>query len=238
MTLGEEIRYLGNADVEACALSLAEVERAVEQMFTAKAAGDATMKPKLALHGEAGNILAQATLEMDLALRELPAKWQTQMTLVRRLLDKTGEHLRHLSHELRPAVLDDLGLVPALEFLAEGVERRTGVRIHVRGKMSRRIASEAELAVYRVAQEAINNALRHGGQPLNIHIEIEMRAQCLHCVIRDDGDGFDVAEVLERNGTASLGLLSMRERIAVLGGEHHIVSRPGGGTTVDLNLPL
>jgi two-component system sensor histidine kinase DegS len=192
----------------------------------------------LALHNEAGNILAQATLEMDLVLNSIPEESRTQLALARRLLDETGEQLRHLSHELRPSVLDDLGLVPALEFLAEGVERRTGMRVRVQGEIDGRLTSDIELAVYRIAQEAINNALRHAGESPTVTMSAEMREDCLHFVIADDGAGFDVEDVLADKHRYTLGLVGMRERAVAFGGACRIESRPGGGTTVELKVPL
>jgi signal transduction histidine kinase len=192
----------------------------------------------LALHNEAGTILAQASLEMDLAFRHLPDELRSRLVEARRLLDETGEQLRHLSHELRPSILDDLGLLPALEFLAEGVERRTGMRVRVYGNSRRRMQADLELAVYRVAQEAINNALRHAGAAPSVTIRVELNGGKLRCAIADDGVGFSIDEVFADKCRSKLGLIGMRERAAVFGGECRIESRPGGGTMVELNVPL
>lgn len=192
----------------------------------------------LALHGEAGNILAQATLQMDLASRSVPTELRSRLAVVRRLLEETGERLRHFSHALRPSVLDDFGLATALTCLAESVERRTGIRVRVQANVDRSLEPRIERTVYRVAQEAINNALRHGGEAPTIDISVEMQENSVRCVVADDGDGFDVVDVLENNSRPGLGLLGMRERAAVLGGECRVSSRPGGGTRVDLMLPL
>ena len=199
---------------------------------------DEVKRISLALHNEAGNILAQATLEMDLALKSLPDEVRSGLVVTRRLLDETGEQLRHLSHELHPSILDDLGLVPALTFLAEGIEQRTGMRVRVQSNTTRRMGSGIELAVYRIAQEAINNALRHAGKSPSVTIRVELKDGLLHCAISDDGVGFDIEEVLADRCRSRLGLLGMRERAAVFGGECRIQSRPGGGTRVELDVPL
>jgi signal transduction histidine kinase len=192
----------------------------------------------LALHSEAGNILAQATLEMELTASSAPRGSQNQLGVMRRLLHEAGERLRELSHELRPSVIDDFGLVPALELLAEGIERRTGVHVNVESNSDRRVAPEIELAVYRVTQEAINNALIHGGASLTIDIRVDKRAHSLLCSISDDGCGFDVASALAPGREPSLGLAGMRERAAVLGGDCEIRSSRGCGTTVEMYIPL
>lgn len=192
----------------------------------------------MALHDEAGNILAQASLEMDLALKNTPEELRSRLATARRLLDETGEQLRQLSHELRPSILDDLGLLPALEFLAESVEKRTGMRVRVVGNVDRRMHPDVELAVYRVAQEAINNALRHAGKSPSVTIKLELAGRKLRCAIADDGVGFSPDEVLGDKQRSKLGLLGMRERAAVFGGECRIESRPGGGTRVELYVPV
>jgi signal transduction histidine kinase len=192
----------------------------------------------LAMHNEAGNILAQASLEMDLAFKNIPDELRSRLSVARQLLDETGEQLRHLSHELRPSILDDLGLLPALSFLAEGIEKRTGMRIRVQGNVDRRMRADIELAVYRIAQEAINNALRHAGKSPSVTIRVELVDCKLRCAIADDGVGFSPDEVLADKRRSKLGLLSMRERAAVFGGECRIESHPGGGTRVELHVPV
>ena len=185
-----------------------------------------------ALHDQAGNILASASLELDLAVGELPPAAQEQMAGVRRLLDETGEQLRHLSYELRPTILDDLGLRPALDFLAEGVGQRTGLKVEVRGRFRERVKSEVETAVYRVVQEAVNNSLLHGGDSPAVTITIERQGRDLECVVEDDGIGFDV------NSKRGLGLIGMRERMSAVGGTCEVGSAPGAGTHVVIRAPL
>jgi signal transduction histidine kinase len=196
-----------------------------------------------ALHDQAGSILATATLELDLAVRELLPIGHQRLAGVRRLLDETGEQLRHLSHELRPTILDDLGLRPALEFLAQGIEQRTGLRIKVAGHLRSRLPVAAEIAVYRIAHEALNNAVRHGGGAPGVTIALEQVAdaqgrESLRCVISDDGAGFDVDAVLAPGGKRGLGLLGMRERASAVGGSCKVISTPGKGTRVEVLVPL
>jgi len=191
-----------------------------------------------ALHDQAASIVASASLELDMAVQELPAEAQTRLAGVRQLLDETGEQLRHLSHELRPTILDDLGIKPALEFLAQGVAQRTGLQVELRGAVRERFPAPIETAVYRITQEALNNAFLHGGESLNVLITLRRHQNDLHCVITDDGLGFDVDRVLAERGNRGLGLLGMRERASAVGGVCEIRSRPGAGTTIEIVVPV
>jgi signal transduction histidine kinase len=191
-----------------------------------------------ALHDQAGSILATATLELDMAARELLPSGHQRLAGVRRLLDETGEQLRHLSHELRPTILDDLGLRPALDFLAQGIEQRTGLNVNVTGQVRERLPVGAEIAIYRIAHEALNNTVRHGGESPSVDITIEQQGREIHCTIKDDGVGFDVDAVLARGGKRGLGLLGMRERANAVGGNCNIRSAPGLGTSIEVIVPL
>jgi signal transduction histidine kinase len=191
-----------------------------------------------ALHDQAASIVASATLELDLVLGDLPQGAREQLLRVRQLLDETGDHLRQLSHELRPTILDDLGLQAALTFLAEGFEKRTGVRVYVRGTVRERFPSAVETAFYRVVQEALNNAFAHAGESLTVTVAIDRLERGLRCVITDDGAGFDVTAVLGAKAKQGLGLLGMRERVSAVGGVCDVWSVPGHGTSVEVVVPI
>jgi two-component system sensor histidine kinase UhpB len=190
-----------------------------------------------ALHDEAGGILASARIALDLAARDPSGATADRLAEVRRLLDDTGARLRHLSHELRPTILDDLGVRAALVFLTQGVAQRSGVRASVVGEMRGRPPPNVELAVYRVAQEALNNAVRHGRRVTAITIHLRRLRGELRCTIQDDGAGFDVEAVLKDRQHGGLGLLGMRERVQSVGGSLKIESTPGDGTMVDIRIP-
>lgn len=189
-----------------------------------------------ALHDQAASIVASATLQLDLVVSELPPDAKSHLALVRQQLDETGEQLRHLSHELRPTILDDLGLQAALGFLAEGFEKRTRVRVHVRGAVRERFPAAVETAVYRIVQEALNNAF--AGASLNVVVSLERGEHTLQCVVVDDGVGFDVASVLSGESKRGLGLLGMRERANAIGGSCRIRSARGEGTSVEVTVPI
>ncbi len=187
-----------------------------------------------ALHDEAGQLLASVHIALADIADELPLRHRERLNEVKWLLDKIEAELRDFSHELRPIVLDQLGLVPALQFLAENVCRRAGVAIAVSGKLDARLAPAVEITLYRIAQEALNNVIKHAGAR-TANIEVRHTTECVSCTVRDDGVG--VAANRLESGTG-LGLVGIRERLGALGGSVHIASRPGGGTTLRAEIPL
>jgi len=187
-----------------------------------------------ALHDEAGQLLASVHIALADIAEKLPLRHRERLNEVRWLLDKIEMELRDFSHELRPVVLDRLGLVPALQFLAENVCRRAGVAIAVSGELDARLAPAVEITLYRIAQEALNNVVKHA-RARTANIEVSHTAERVSCTVRDDGVGV-AANRLE--GGTGLGLVGIRERLSALGGSVHIASQPGGGTTVRAEIPL
>lgn len=190
-----------------------------------------------ALHDEAGQLLAAVDIALDEFARELPPPAQPHLEEVKALLDQIEAQLRHVSHELRPTVLDDLGLVPALEFLAEGVSTRTGLSITVEGPTTGRLPLAVETALYRTVQEALTNVTKHA-QAKSVSVQVKRENRRLRCTIRDDGIGFDVSAVQARKGERGLGLIGIRERLDALGGRLQITSAPGRGTELAITVPL
>lgn len=190
-----------------------------------------------ALHDEAGQLLASVHIAIDMAARELSARDRARLQRVKDLLNQVEEQLRRLSHELRPTILDNLGLGPALEFLAQGVSRRTGLSITVEGSTEGRLASSVETALYRLVQEALNNVTRHA-QAKCATVQLQRDARAVRCTIGDDGVGFDVTSVLARKREPGLGLIGMRERVNSVGGTFQIISAPGRGTTIAAEISL
>jgi PAS domain S-box-containing protein len=190
-----------------------------------------------ALHDEAGQLLASVYLRVAEISGELPPIGRRRMEELRTLLDQVDDQLRRLAYELRPTILDDLGLVPACQFLAEGVSRRARVRVMVKGSTGGRLAPDVETALYRVAQEALANAGKHA-RARKATVEFERSGRLLRGSIRDDGVGFDVAGVLGRPGNQGFGLMGMRERVVALGGRFAVKSKPGEGTAIEFEVPL
>lgn len=189
-----------------------------------------------ALHDEAGQSLAAACIGLETLDGTVPESLRARIESIVTTLRETAERLRRISHELRPTILDDLGLIPALQFLAEGVEARTGLRVEIEGETRGRLPLGAETTLYRVAQEAVANTIKHA-QAKRVTIHVEHEESALRCWIRDDGKGFDVQGVLAQRGDRGLGLLGIRERINALGGTIAIVSEPRCGTELKIAIP-
>jgi len=115
----------------------------------------------LCLHDEAGQLLASVYVALGEIADEVPARARARFERLYLLLDQVDEQLRHLSHELRPVILDDFGLLPALEFLAQGVSKRTGLSVEIDASLNDRLPALIENAVYRILQETLNNVTRH-----------------------------------------------------------------------------
>jgi two-component system, NarL family, sensor histidine kinase UhpB len=189
-----------------------------------------------ALHDESGQLLAAVHIQLRQLARALPPGAQPDLTEVETLLEQVEQQLRNFSHELRPTVLDDYGLVPALQTLAEKFSKRFGLPVNVDGKLNPRLTKSVEAAMYRVTQEALNNVARHA-KASRVSIRLWRVPGEFHCYIRDDGVGFDPAAVAKGSRNA-LGLLGMRERLTVLGGTLQIQSTPQQGTELRIFVPV
>ena len=154
---------------------------------------------------------------------------------VRSLVAHALTEVRHLAFDLRPTVLDDVGLIAAVRRLALDVTARAGVAVDVDARGvddEARLPAEVETVVYRVVQEALTNVARHAGAS-RATVEIVADGARVTATVVDDGAGFDVADGPLR----SLGLAGMRERAALVGGHLDVVSAAGNGTTVSLDVP-
>ncbi|MBI3494100.1 MAG: ATP-binding protein [Acidobacteria bacterium] len=191
----------------------------------------------LALHDEAAQLLVSVDLAVDEVAFGLPAHVRDRLEKIRAPLRQCASELRRLSHELRPPVLDDLGLMPALEFLADGVSNRIGIPIAVSGSTEGRPPGAVEVAVYRIVQEALSNVAKHA-HASKVVVEVRQSESVLHCTVRDNGTGFDVAALGAKRAQRGLGLIAIRERIDALGGTHRLVTAPGEGTELLLSVPL
>jgi signal transduction histidine kinase len=187
------------------------------------------------LHDESGQLLASVHLALEGTVAGLPPQFRESFHLVRSQLDAIETQLRRLAHELRPTILDDLGLLPALQGLTQRVAERTGLCIHMDSTIEGRLAPAVETALYRIMQEGLTNIAKHAAAT---HVDLQLwRDEGIHGLLRDDGVGFVVEHVMGQTGSRGLGLLGIQERLEALGGTLQITSALGEGTTLQLTLP-
>ena len=190
-----------------------------------------------ALHGEASQLVASVHLALADVATRLPPDRVKEIQSVRGLLDQIEDRIRRISHELRPTILDDLGLVPAIEFVADGISQRWGIPVTVRGTVGEGLPLTVETALYRAVQEGLTNVARHA-QATQAEVTLQQSPELITCAVRDDGRGIDPAAVGAAQGRRGLGLVEIRERMAALGGTLRLASRAERGTEFIVEIPL
>jgi signal transduction histidine kinase len=163
---------------------------------------------------------------------------QEKASQLRAVAAQTLDSVHRLALELRPSVLDDLGLMAAIQRHVKDWGENVGMSVdfQVTG-LDRRLAPQVETTVYRVVQEALTNVARHA-EAQNVSVLLEYRGDSVVCIVEDDGRGFDVRRVLEAKDMRRLGLYGMQERISLVGGRLTVESTAGLGTTVFVEIPL
>jgi signal transduction histidine kinase len=187
------------------------------------------------LHDETGQALTSILLGLKgIRAAQSAEEAERAEAELRELVVQALQDVRSLAVELRPTALDDFGLVPALERLASTFSERTGIRASVAAALGHiRLPAEIETVVYRMVQEALTNVVKHAAAS-EVGITLTRRDGGVSAVVEDDGEGFAEADVRPD----ALGLVGMRERLALLGGTLTVESAPGGGTAVVAFLPL
>jgi two-component system sensor histidine kinase UhpB len=181
------------------------------------------------LHDEVNQALTAVSLRLQASIEQAPPELRRELTETKRLSSQAMEELLSLARQLRPAVLDDHGLIPALHSQVRDFNDQTGIRatFHARGTAPK-LSPEQQLVIYRVTQESLSNAAQHAGAR-RVDVELSFIGRTV-LRITDDGCGFDGG----RNG--GLGLSGMRERALLAGGILSIWSAPGQGTRVELTM--
>jgi signal transduction histidine kinase len=215
--------------------------RGVQDAITALRQLNETLEEEIkriayAVHDEAGQLLVAVHLALADVARELPERQKEQVGRIEELLNQVEKQLRRYSHELRPTVLDDLGWIPAIRFLAEGVSKRANLSIQIKTTIAGRLPGPTEIALYRIVQEALTNAAKHS-KASRVWIRIGRKNRIFCCSIEDDGVGFDVRAVESDCKRRGLGLIGMQERLNAIGGTLSIDSEPGRGTKILIRLP-
>jgi two-component system sensor histidine kinase UhpB len=185
------------------------------------------------LHDEVNQALTAILLRLEALAQEGPPGQADEVTELKRLVNQAMEELLNLARQLRPSALDDHGLEAAIDTQLKRFAARTGVESQLRteGDPSQ-LGEDVQTAVYRTAQEALNNVGRHAGATA-VEIELSVNGNGAELRVRDDGAGFDPTAV----PSGGLGLKGMAERARLVGGELDVRSTPGGGTTVTLRIP-
>lgn len=188
------------------------------------------------LHDEVGQSLSAILVglsNLSAAIRaNARAQMEKEVTGLRQIVEGTVKLVRNITLLLRPSMLDDLGLIPALEWQAREVSRQTGLRVDVAASgVSDDLPEEFKTCIYRVVQEALHNVTRHAGAG-SVRVVVQQEPRRLLLSIQDDGHGFDVRR------SRGLGLLGMEERVAHLGGTLQLVSEQGSGALISVVLPL
>lgn len=186
-------------------------------------------KIALELHDEIGQVLTGLKLSLEIGSRLPAEEVGANLEQARALVNDLMARVRKLSLDLRPAMLDDLGLLPTLLWHIEHYTAQTQVRVNFRhsGLERRRFAPDVETAAYRLVQEALTNVARHA-QTSEATVRLSTHRQTLLIEVEDRGSGFDVESALLTTETS--GLAGMRERAVLLGGQLKVESRPGNGT--------
>ena len=191
------------------------------------------------LHDDIGQALTALKIQLESLPRSAEAPLPGRIDECIDTTRHTIERVRQLSLSLRPSQLDDLGLVAALRSHVDRQARVAGIAAHFDAlEAPAEIGADTETACFRVAQEAINNVLRHA-HARNLWLHLSTSNGALALSVRDDGSGFDVDSVRRRaDAGASLGLTGMEERVALLGGSFELRSLPGHGTAMLATFPL
>jgi signal transduction histidine kinase len=194
------------------------------------------------LHDRVGQNLTAISINLDIMKSQIgeggSSALRTRLDDAAALLESTSGSIENVMSELRPPMLDDYGLLPALQWYGEEFWRRTGIRVRVEGdEQMERVPQTSEIALFRIAQEALNNVTKHAHAR---HVDIALARNGSHVVmsVSDDGMGFDAAPAMaSRRRRPGLGMVTMRERTQAVGGQFEIGPAPGRGARVVVRVP-
>jgi signal transduction histidine kinase len=190
------------------------------------------------VHDELGQALTGLKMDLYWLTSRVPRKHRSAHEKIKAMsahIDTTIQTVRRIATELRPGILDDLGLVAAIEWQAQEFQKRTGIECVVSSDLKEPILDQdLNTAFFRIFQETLTNIIRHA-QASRVEVQLRQEQSSLVLEVRDNGRGVTEAEL---NDTRSIGVLGMRERAALLQGELQITGIPGEGTTVAVRIPL
>lgn len=193
------------------------------------------------MHDGPASSLSNFILQAEICQRFFstdPDRAQVELDALKAAAAHTFNDVKNFIFDLRPMMLDDLGVIPTLRRYVEAFEEQSGIpSIFSITGMENRVESHIEVTVFRVVQELMNNARRHG-QPANIQVQVDMDDERVSAIVEDNGRGFDVDEVISDSEKHTIGLSTLQDRIAMLGGTMDIESNPGKGTRVEFRIPI
>jgi len=192
------------------------------------------------LHDEIAQTLVGINVHLATLTREAaggPVGLRQKIARTQQMVERSVEKVHQFARELRPALLDDLGLIPALHAFMKSFTKRTGVRANLTAFAAvERLDAAKRTVLFRVAQEALTNVARHA-QASRVEVIIQKLPDGICMKIKDDGKSFQVDRLMHGNGGKHLGLLGMRERLEMIGGSFEVESAPGHGTTITAKIP-
>ncbi|WP_229310941.1 sensor histidine kinase [Larkinella soli] len=193
------------------------------------------------LHDGIGQMLTAIKLQVESLEKSLngPAKEVKNLAVLKTLIAQTIQETRNVSNNLMPTVLSDFGLIPAVKMLADTHDKNSPIEVSFHTNLSNvRLDKSVEIGLYRIAQEAVSNAIRHA-EPHQITIDLFEKDDYLHLIVNDDGKGFRIHRSRkEENKRPSQGIHNMHERAALINGKFKISSAPDKGTKVQVSIPF
>ncbi|MBC8097280.1 MAG: sensor histidine kinase [Akkermansiaceae bacterium] len=196
----------------------------------------------LELHDTITQMLCAVLFRSQVLAEKLPARnrpAKDEAIKLREMIGKTVEEVERISRNLRPIVLDHLGLVAGMQDTSTEFTQRTGVSVQLDCvELNQRLPAETELALYRILQETLKNVEKHA-RARQVRVQLTKSGNIVQLTIHDDGTGFDPAQPpARRTGQGGLGLLGMRERAAYVGGSLTVKSGQDAGTEIEIRIPL
>ncbi len=195
------------------------------------------------MHDELGQALTGIGFDLAALEKELPPEVgpeaRERLANLGSLLAEVDERVSDMALDLRPQMLDDLGLLPTLRWYVNRYAKRTGIAVELEAvDLEESVTPEVVTAVYRMVQEALTNVARHAAAS-RVVVRLERRESMVAAVVQDNGRGFEAEKLASTHlGERGVGLLGMRERVALLGGTFDIQSRPGRGTRLTTEIPV
>jgi two-component system sensor histidine kinase UhpB len=235
---GERARVDGEPDVAALArafnemLDRLESERRESARVALRVLEDERKEIARELHDEVGQTLTGVMLQVEALAAAIPAELSEQLEELRETARQGTEDVRRIARQLRPEALEDLGLQSALAALATAFAEQARIGIDRQLDAGVPLSEEQELVVYRVAQEALTNVARHA-EATRVELRLEHQEQQVVLTVRDDGRGLSPGAL-----PSTHGIRGMRERAMLIGAPLSIERPPGGGTQVQLSIPL